>query len=87
MSFQIAEIAMKFYIVKKEQQLEAIPAQRLILESYQANNYKFVNVVSACNTQDALKRFPSIQKSNKKRIIIGVNIAVISIILAIYTIN
>ena len=78
---------MKFYIVKKEQQLEAIPAQKLLLESYQANNYKFVNVVSACNKQDALKRFPSIQKSNKKRVIVGVNIAVLSIILAIYTIN
>ncbi|KAA1157464.1 MULTISPECIES: hypothetical protein [Pseudoalteromonas] len=78
---------MKFYIVKKDQQLEAIPAEEELLESYQNNNYKYVNIVSACNKQDALKRFPSIQKSNKKRIIIGVNIAAISIILAIYTIN
>ena len=78
---------MKFYIVKKDQQLEAIPAEEELLESYQNNNYKYVNIVSACNKQDALKRFPSIQKSNKKRVIIGVNIAAISIILAIYTIN
>lgn len=78
---------MKFYIVEKDQQLEAIPAEEELLESYQNNNYKYVNIVSACNKQDALKRFPSIQKSNKKRIIIGVNIAAISIILAIYTIN
>ncbi|GAA81696.1 MULTISPECIES: hypothetical protein [Pseudoalteromonas] len=78
---------MKFYIVKKDQQLEAIPAEEELLESYQNNNYKYVNIVSACNKQDALKRLPSIQKSNKKRIIIGVNIAAISIILAIYTIN
>ncbi|MBE0361163.1 hypothetical protein PALI_b0089 [Pseudoalteromonas aliena SW19] len=36
------EIAMKFYIIKKEQQLEAIPAQKLLLESYQAYNTNFI---------------------------------------------
>ena len=78
---------MKFYIVKKDQQLEAIPAEEELLESYQNNNYKYVNIVSACNKQDALKRFPSMQKSNKKWVIIGVNIAVVSIFLTISTIN
>ncbi len=29
---------MKFYIVKKDQQLEAIPAEEELLESYQNNN-------------------------------------------------
>ncbi|WP_166112780.1 hypothetical protein [Pseudoalteromonas sp. Z9A5] len=78
---------MKFYIVKKDQQLEAIPAEEELLESYQSNNYKYVNIVSACNKQDALKRLPSMQKSNKKWVIIGVNIAVVSIFLTISTIN
>jgi hypothetical protein len=78
---------MKFYIVKKDQQLEAIPAEEELLESYQNNNYKYVNIVSACNKQDALKRLSSMQKSNKKWVIIGVNIAVVSIFLTISTIN
>ena len=78
---------MKFYIVKKDQQLEAIPAEEVLLESYQNNNYKYVNIVSACNKQDALKRLSSMQKSNKKWVIIGVNIAVVSIFLTISTIN
>tara|TARA_B100001063_G_C16723608_1_gene535009 strand:+ start:874 stop:1110 length:237 start_codon:yes stop_codon:yes gene_type:complete len=78
---------MKFYIVKKDHQLEAIPADKDLLERYESDQYSYVNVVSACNKQDALKRLSTEQKHSKKWLIIGANIAVISLILTIYTIN
>jgi len=40
---------MKFYIVKKDHQLEVIPAEKALLERYEANQYSYVNVVSACD--------------------------------------
>ncbi|MBH0028448.1 MULTISPECIES: hypothetical protein [unclassified Pseudoalteromonas] len=78
---------MKFYIVKKDHQLEAIPAKKALLERYQANHYSYVNVVSGCNKQDALKRLSTEQKHSKKWLLIGANIAVFSVILTICTIN
>ena len=78
---------MKFYIVKKAQQLEAIPANKELLQHYKNNHYSYVNVVSACNKEDALKRLNTEQKHSKMWLIIDANIAVISLILIICTIN
>ena len=55
---------MKFYIVKKDHQLEAIPADKDLLERYESDQYSYVNVVSACNKQDALKRLSTEQKNS-----------------------
>jgi len=78
---------MKFYIVKKANKLDAIPAEKELLERYKADHYSYVDIVSACNKEDALKRLTTEQKHSKKQLIIGVNIAVFSLILIICTIN
>ncbi|MBQ4798684.1 hypothetical protein J8L73_06010 [Pseudoalteromonas sp. MMG006] len=78
---------MKFYIVKKDHQLEAIPAEKTLLERYEADQYSYVDVVSAYDKEDALKRLPTEHKHSKIWLIIGANIAVFSLILTIYTIN
>ncbi|KPM82929.1 MULTISPECIES: hypothetical protein [Pseudoalteromonas] len=57
---------MKFYIVKKDSRLAAIPAQESILNEYQERGFKFVEVINACDESDALSRTkPEIKRANK----------------------
>ena len=47
---------MKFYIVKKDSRLAAIPAQEAILNEYENRGFEFVEVIAACDESDALSR-------------------------------
>ena len=54
---------MKFYIVKKDDRVAAIPAQTKQLNEYKNRGFQFVEVIAAVDKNDALNRFP---KQNKK---------------------
>ncbi|WP_149980348.1 hypothetical protein [Pseudoalteromonas rhizosphaerae] len=70
---------MKFYIVKKDNSVAVIPAQTEQLNEYQKRGFEFVEVVAACDKNDALDRFPKHSKKRKKWLVLCSSLVVISI--------
>ncbi|MDP2633317.1 MAG: hypothetical protein ACPG5Z_06390 [Pseudoalteromonas sp.] len=76
---------MKFYIIKKDQCVAAIPAQESILNEYQKKGFKFVEIIAARDENDALNRHPKSTINHKKwRALCTVSL-LFMIILSIYT--
>ncbi len=76
---------MKFYIIKKEQCVAAIPAQESLLNEYKKKGFKFVEIIAARDENDAFNRHPKSAKNYKKwRVLCTVSL-LFMIILSIYT--
>lgn len=76
---------MKFYIIKKEQCVAAIPAQESLLNEYEKKGFKFVEIIAARDENDALNRYPKSSKSDKNWRVLCTVLMLLTIILSIYT--
>ncbi len=76
---------MKFYIVKKDQCVAAIPAQESLLNEYKNKGFKFVEVIAARDENDALDRHPTRRKNSKKWRALCTSLLLLAIILSIYS--
>lgn len=76
---------MKFYIVKKDQCIAAIPAQESLLNKYENKGFKFVEIIAARDKDDALNRHPIKSKKNKKWRVLCTSLLLLAIILSIYS--
>ena len=78
---------MKFYIVKKDSRLAAIPAQESILNEYKERGFEFVEVIAACDESDALSRTNPSVNGSKKWLIYPSALVILSLIAIIFAIN
>ncbi|KTF16935.1 hypothetical protein [Pseudoalteromonas sp. H105] len=76
---------MKFYIIKKEQCVAAIPAQESLLNEYEKKGFKFVEIIAARDENDALNRHPKSSKNDKNWRVLCTALMLLTIILSIYT--
>lgn len=76
---------MKFYIIKKEQCVAAIPAQESLLNEYKKKGFKFVEIIAARDENDALNRHPKSSKSHKKWRALCTVLLLFTIIWSIFT--
>ncbi|MCF7499509.1 MULTISPECIES: hypothetical protein [unclassified Pseudoalteromonas] len=78
---------MKFYIVKKDSRLAAIPAQESILNEYKERGFEYVEVINACDKDDALARTSPCSKWTKKGLFLGSSLVILTLIFIIFAIN
>mgnify|MGYP000122577072 FL=1 len=58
---------MDFYILKKQQELIAIPANENSCKQYLDSGYFYIDKVAACNETNALKRLQTKQTKTLKK--------------------
>ncbi len=78
---------MKFYIVKKDSRLAAIPAQESMLNEYKEQGFKFVEVINACDESDALSRTKPELKQPFKWLICSFTLIILVLITVIFVIK
>ncbi|AXV67290.1 hypothetical protein D0907_18420 (plasmid) [Pseudoalteromonas lipolytica] len=78
---------MKFYIVKKDSRLAAIPAEESVLNEYKARGFEFVEVIAARDEPDALSRTTPHAKRPKKWLFYGSMLVILSLIAIIFAIK
>jgi len=78
---------MKFYIVKKESRIAAIPAEEELLANYKNKGFKFVEVLAARDKDDALARSPNSYKKHKKWLALCSTFALLALIITFFALN
>jgi len=76
---------MDFYILKKQQELIAIPADKKNCKEYLDSGYFYIDKVAACNEVNALKRLQTKQVKSLKYPIIMALLALPAIIASWYS--
>ncbi|MDE3271951.1 hypothetical protein AAEU29_08935 [Pseudoalteromonas sp. SSM20] len=72
---------MDFYILKKGDELKAIPADKAICKSYEKSGYSYIDKVAACTEQAAINKLKGNTLETLKGPLIRLSVVIFALVL------